>query len=333
MTEATLPVRRAAGLLCIPDPHLAGAPPMQRLESYTDDVLAKLTACLELAAARDLLPVVLGDLFHWPRENPNSLMVALIDLFGPVKPYVLVGNHDKYQARFTADTSLAVLRAAGVVRVLDAPGLFLRLETPTGPALIGASPDGAALPSGLDPAPGETTVWLTHHNVSFPDYQEKYVRIREIPGLDWVINGHIHQPQPTIVAGRTHWANPGGTHAADLFPPHPGPAALGRHLAAGNGRRGTLDRAPPALRGGLSGPGISPRGDRAWRGRVAVSRRPGPAGLAADPRRGGAPGLSGRQSQSRGPRNAVYLGTLPRGDPCRRRTRRRLRPTTGSNAS
>jgi len=209
MTVSALPVRRAAGLLCIPDPHLAGTPPMQRLESYTDDVLAKLTACLELAAARELVPVILGDLFHWPRENPNSLMVALIDLLGPVKPYALVGNHDKYQARFTADTSLAVLQAAGVIRVLDRPGLFLRLETPTGPALVGASPDGAPLPSGVDSAPGETTVWLTHHNINFPDYQEKIVKIREIPGLDWLINGHIHQPQPTVTVGRTHWANPG----------------------------------------------------------------------------------------------------------------------------
>jgi len=209
MTGILLPTRQAAGLLCIPDPHVAGTPPMQRLESFMDDVLAKLAACLALAAEQDLVPVVLGDLFHWPRENSNTLMVALLELFGPVRPYVLVGNHDKYQARFTADTSLAVLQAAGVVQVLERPGLFLRLETPTGAALIGASPDGAPLPSCVSPPAGETTVWLTHHNINFPDYQEKNVKIREIAGLDWVINGHIHQPQPTIVAGRTHWANPG----------------------------------------------------------------------------------------------------------------------------
>ena len=205
----SLPVRQARGLLLIPDPHVAATPPMQRLDSYMDDVLAKLAACLDHAAAEELVPVVLGDLFHWPRENPNVVMVALIELFREHHPYVLVGNHDKYQARFTADTSLAVLRAAGVCAVLDEPGLFLRLETPDGPAVIGASPDGAALPVSVAKESGEASVWLTHHNVGFPDFLDKHVKIREIPGLDWVITGHIHRPQPTVAAGMTRWANPG----------------------------------------------------------------------------------------------------------------------------
>ncbi|EHJ49173.1 metallophosphoesterase [Solidesulfovibrio carbinoliphilus subsp. oakridgensis] len=205
----TLPTKKARGLLCIPDPHVAGAPPMQRLESFMDDVLSKLAACLDEAAREDLVPVVLGDLFHWPRENPNTLMVALIELFRPHHPFVLVGNHDKYQARFTADTSLAVLRAAGVVEVLEAPGLFLRLETPTGTAVIGASPDGAPLPASVEKAADEESVWLTHHGIGFPDYLEQRIKIREIPGLDWVINGHMHRPQPTVTAGATRWANPG----------------------------------------------------------------------------------------------------------------------------
>ena len=205
----TLPVRRCRGLLCIPDPHVAATPPMQRLDSYMDDVLAKLAACLEQAAAADLVPVVLGDLFHWPRENPNVVMVALIELFRARHPYVLVGNHDKYQARFTADTSLAVLRAAGVCDVLDEPGLFLRLDTPTGKAVVGASPDGSPLPASVDKEPDEASVWLTHHNVGFPDFLDKHVKIREIPGLDWVVNGHLHRPHPTVVAGCTRWANPG----------------------------------------------------------------------------------------------------------------------------
>jgi len=209
VSDGKLETRQARGLFLIPDPHLAGTPPMQRLDSYMDDVLAKVAACLDEAARAGLVPVVLGDLFHWPRENPNSLMVALIELLRPHKPYVLVGNHDKYQARFTADTSLAVLDAAGVVRVLADPGLFLRLDTPTGPALLGASPDGTPLPGSVAADPGVTTVWLAHHNIGFPDFQEKNVRIREIPGLDWVINGHIHRPQPTVTAGRTRWANPG----------------------------------------------------------------------------------------------------------------------------
>jgi predicted phosphodiesterase len=205
----SLPQLSANGLLLVPDPHVAATPPMQRLDSYMEDVLAKLAACLAHAVAENLVPIVLGDLFHWPRENPNALIVALIDLFRPHTPYVLVGNHDKYQARFTSDTSLAVLAAAGVVHVLDAPGLFARLVSPTGTAVLGASPDGAPLPVSVDKDPGEESVWFTHHNVGFPDFLDKHVKIREIPGLDWVVNGHIHRPQPTVVAGCTRWANPG----------------------------------------------------------------------------------------------------------------------------
>lgn len=204
-----LPRLKARGLLLIPDPHVAAMPPGQRLEGYAEQVLAKLEAALDHAAKDNLIPVVLGDLFHWPRENPNNLLVRLIEIFRPHSPYVLVGNHDKYQARFTPDVSLAVLDAAGVVRLLDEPGPAFHLDAPTGAALIGASPDGSPLPVDFDRPEGEEVVWLTHHNIGFPDFMDRQVKIREIVGVDWVINGHIHRPQPTETRGATKWANPG----------------------------------------------------------------------------------------------------------------------------
>ncbi|NMC49364.1 MAG: metallophosphoesterase [Desulfovibrio sp.] len=204
-----LPRLTTTGLLIIPDPHVAATPPGHRLEGYTDQVLDKISFALKLAAENDLLPVFLGDLFHWPRENPNTLLVRLIEMFRPYKPYTLVGNHDKYQARFTADTSLAVLNAAGVVELLDKPGPFLRIATPTGQAVLGASPDATPIPLSFDRAPGSQTVWLTHHNISFPDFKDRFQHIREISGVDWVINGHIHRPQPSVTVKGTTWANPG----------------------------------------------------------------------------------------------------------------------------
>lgn len=200
---------RASGLMLIPDAHLAATPPGQRLEGYMEQVLAKVAACLEHAAACDLVPVFLGDLFHWPRENPNALLVALIELFLPWRPFVLVGNHDKYQARYTRDVSLAVLEAAGVVRVIEEPGPAFALITPRGRVLVGASPDGAHIPQSFARGDEQYVVWLTHHNVNFPDYPDKQVRVREVPGVDWIINGHIHRPQPMQVIGCTRWCNPG----------------------------------------------------------------------------------------------------------------------------
>ena len=204
-----LPRIEGQGLFCIPDAHVAATPPGQRLEGYQAQILDKIRACLVRAVELDLVPVFLGDLFHWPRENPNSLLVELIDILGPHQPFVLVGNHDKYLARFTRDVSLAVLQAAGAVRVMSEPGPVFWLDTPAGAVLVGASPDASPLPRVVDKDGAVAVVWLTHHSVSFPEFPERLVQPKEIPGLDWVINGHIHRPQPMVVAGQTRWVNPG----------------------------------------------------------------------------------------------------------------------------
>lgn len=201
---------RGAGLFLVGDPHVAANPPGQRLESYCRDILDKISACLQKAAELDMVPVILGDLFHWPRENPNGLLVDLIDLFREHRPFVLVGNHDKYQARFTSDVSLAVLDVAGAVRLMDEPGPQFVLETATGGTLVGATPDGHPVPRSFEGGEDfDNVVWLTHHNIAFPDFEKPHYSIRDIPGIDWVINGHIHRPKDSIKKGGTIWANPG----------------------------------------------------------------------------------------------------------------------------
>ncbi|MGE4290788.1 MAG: metallophosphoesterase [Desulfovibrio sp.] len=206
-----MPVIQARGIFFVADPHVADIPPGHRLPGYREQILDKLEKCLQEARQRSLAPVFLGDLFHWPRENSNALLVALMELFRPHRPFVLVGNHDKYQARWTRDVSLAVLREAGVVRLMDEPGPQFVLETPEGRVLVGATPDGARLPARYDRVEGdpETVLWCTHHNISFPDFLDRTGRIKELPGIDWLINGHIHRPQPQVRAGQTLWANPG----------------------------------------------------------------------------------------------------------------------------
>ncbi len=207
----SLPRVQAAGLLLIGDPHLADTPPGQRLPGFREQILAKLAACLEFAAAKRLAPVILGDLFHWPRDNSNAMLVELIRLFAPQRPFVLVGNHDKYQARLTTDVSLAVLREADAVRLMEEPGPQFLLQTPPAEALICASPDAAPLPGFFEHGPDTPThvLWLTHHNIRFPEFETRAHVIREIPGVTWVVNGHIHRPQPTVRQGMTTWANPG----------------------------------------------------------------------------------------------------------------------------
>jgi predicted phosphodiesterase len=211
----TLDTIRAKGLFFIADPHLADTPPGQRLEGYYEQIVGKLEACLDRALELDMVPVLLGDLFHWPRDNSNRMLVELIRIFGlrtgENKVWALVGNHDKYQSRFTGDVSLAVLEAAGVLRLMKDDGPQFLLETEDGSALVCASPDGTPLPKKYDRQPDDpdTVIWLTHHNIQFPEFIDRAYSIKELPGIDWLVNGHIHRPQPTIKKGQTTWANPG----------------------------------------------------------------------------------------------------------------------------
>lgn len=213
--SATLPVIHADGLILPADPHVTATPPGQRMEGYLEHILEKLTAILEEAVRRNLQVVILGDLFHWPRENSNQVLVRLIELFGEhgrkhLKPWCLVGNHDKYQARYTPDVSMAVLEVAGVLEVISTPGPQFLLQAHGRRLLVGASPDFSPLPERYEKGDKDEVLWITHHNIGFPDFEDKPLRIREVPGVDWMVNGHIHRPQPMQVKGNTHWVNPGG---------------------------------------------------------------------------------------------------------------------------
>ena len=209
MTEASLNPDHYAGLLFIGDPHVAASPPGYRIDAYQQTVLDKLAFCLELAAQGHYLPIILGDLFHLPRNNPNHLLVDLMELFRPFTPWVLVGNHDKHEARLTRDVSLAVLQAAGVIRLLAAAGPVASVLIGNRVVLIGASPDWTPLPTGLDGVEADLVVWLTHHDLRFPDYEGGRFGLKELPGIDLVVNGHLHTPKPPVRLGQTLWYNPG----------------------------------------------------------------------------------------------------------------------------
>lgn len=209
LSAAMTQLPRYNGLLFIGDPHVAASPPGYRIDQYGETILGKLAFCLELAAREGYLPVILGDLFHLPRNNPNHLLVELMELFDPYKPWVLVGNHDKHEARLTRDVSLAVLQAAGVIRVMAAAGPVAKVRVCNQVVLIGASPDWTPLPTVLEKGDADYVVWLSHHDLRFPDYEGGRFALKELPGIDLVVNGHLHTPKPPVRLGQTLWYNPG----------------------------------------------------------------------------------------------------------------------------
>ena len=113
------PVERGyRGILCIGDPHLCTWTPGYRKDDYTQVILAKLRWSLDYARQYQLLPVLLGDLFHVPRNNANWLVIQLMALLeGEI--LTLVGNHDLSENLLSDHDTLQLLLAAGRMRRLD----------------------------------------------------------------------------------------------------------------------------------------------------------------------------------------------------------------------
>ncbi|MGC8719884.1 MAG: metallophosphoesterase [Thermodesulforhabdaceae bacterium] len=205
------------GILFIGDPHVASFAPGHRRDEYVHTVLEKLEFSINFAVENRLLPIILGDLFHVPRNNPNALLVELIRIFKPVVPWALLGNHDKHEARFTPDVSIAVLEAADAIRLIKSYGLVDTIQVNGKKVMIGASPDWTPLPEKVDPGDSDFVIWISHHNLLFdefddvPDHQfrGKAFNLRSIPGVNVVVNGHLHRPRPPVRAGNTLWLNPG----------------------------------------------------------------------------------------------------------------------------
>jgi hypothetical protein len=46
-------------------------------------------------------------------------------------------------------------------------------------------------------------IWVTHHDLGFSGYDAARVPLKEIPGVDMVVNGHLHTPKPPRQCGNT----------------------------------------------------------------------------------------------------------------------------------
>src|ERR1043165_94836 len=120
MVEASL-----KGLLFVGDPHLSTRAPGFRKDEYPETVLGKLRWCVDYARANKLMLVLLGDLFHHPRDISNRLLVELISLFQEAV-WAVAGNHDLSENALCDNDALAVLTTAGCVRLLDREGPVVR---------------------------------------------------------------------------------------------------------------------------------------------------------------------------------------------------------------
>lgn len=200
------------GLLIVGDPHVEGRQPGFRKDDYPNVILEKLAWCVAYAREQRLLLALLGDLFDKPRDNPNWLLNRLFELL-QTETIGLFGNHDvHYNPQLTEHDSLSLLVNTGRLRLVstDTPweGTIGGRRT-----IVGGASYRQELPTTFDatggPAGAPLVIWLTHHDILIPGYDEGRIAPHEIPGIDIVINGHIHRRLSDVQVGTTLWLTPG----------------------------------------------------------------------------------------------------------------------------
>ena len=198
------------GLLVIGDPHLEGRQPGFRKDDYPTVILDKLAWCLDYAAANRLLPAILGDLFDKPRDNPNWMLARLLDLLRG-ETISLYGNHDYAEPTLSDHDSLSLLIKAGRLRLLSPESVWKGMFAGQ-PVVIGGSSYRQAFRN-FRPAREQwrfpLVIWLAHHDILIPGYDEGRIRPYAIEGVDLLINGHIHRRLDEIRVGSTRWLTPG----------------------------------------------------------------------------------------------------------------------------
>ncbi len=198
------------GLLFIGDPHLEARVPGFRKDDYPRVALDKFRWCLEYARQQHLQPVLLGDLFQLPQDNPNWLVAEIIDSISEPLP-AIYGNHDVRENSLKPNDSINILFSGGHLRRLSAEDP-LRIEIDGHAVVVGGSVWGEKLPKEFicSGKPSELTVWITHHDILIPGYEEAgRIRPKNLPGIDLVINGHIHRRLDPVSKGGTHWITAG----------------------------------------------------------------------------------------------------------------------------
>jgi hypothetical protein len=213
-----------SGLLFIGDPHLEARNPGFRKDEYPQVALAKFAWCLKYARKHNLEPILLGDLFHLPQDNPNWLLSRVIetisDFYGVGLP-AIYGNHDIRENSRKPNDSVSILFAGGHLRLVTEEDPWIG-SVEERRVIVGGTVWGEQLPKKFAAAPSQTeaelaaqsdaelVAWITHHDILIPGYEEAgRIRAGAIPGIDLIVNGHVHRRLEPVCKGGTNWITAG----------------------------------------------------------------------------------------------------------------------------
>lgn len=198
------------GLLFIGDPHLAHRNPGMRKDDYPRVVLAKLEWSLNYAREHNLLPCILGDIFHNPRDNANWLVGELCEMLVGREVLTIYGNHDVHEDAIHDNDSLSVPLKAKLLKLVSEQSYWVG-EMNGRRIIVGGTSHGQFFPQVF--SKGVTSdclvFWMTHHDIQVPGYERTTRLAEEIAGIDIVVNGHIHLRKEVLEKRRTKWVIPG----------------------------------------------------------------------------------------------------------------------------
>ncbi len=216
MVAKRKPGQQYDGLLAIGDPHIESRQPGFRCDDYANVILDKLRWCFNYAIQNNLLPMLLGDLFDKPRDNPNWLITQLIGMMQSIEVVGIFGNHDCAEVTLTENDSLSILIQSGCLTLVDEKSPWVG-EMNGRQVLVGGSSYRARVPDSIELPPRKNlfeessfAVWMTHHDISMVGY-DGVGRFSpfEIENVDLLINGHIHRRLDSVTKGQTTWVTPG----------------------------------------------------------------------------------------------------------------------------
>jgi DNA repair exonuclease SbcCD nuclease subunit len=201
-------------MLVIGDPHVGSRKPGRRKDAaWPSAVMAKLERCVAIANERDLVPVILGDLFDRPVERDVALKSQLIRTLQGFRhrPIVNAGNHDMTHTTLSDGDSLALLGLCDIVDAVALAGPVATLVMGEHRMGIGMTPFGQEIPRDVagSIAGVSRMAWFTHHDIAFEKSYPGAVPPHPIEGCDLVVNGHVHKTQNPVTVGPTRWFNPG----------------------------------------------------------------------------------------------------------------------------
>ncbi|HZH97595.1 MAG TPA: metallophosphoesterase, partial [Fimbriimonadaceae bacterium] len=169
-------MREYLGLLFIGDPHLASRTPGYRKDDYPRRILQKLRWTLDYASEHQLLPCILGDLFHLPRDNATWLIGELCSMLVGREVIGIYGNHDCRENTLTDDDTLSLLTKANLLRLVSEAkpwkGRVNGRDVVVGGSSWGEHPPGLGDVFWEGVSQQTLVFWMMHHDIRVPGYEE-----------------------------------------------------------------------------------------------------------------------------------------------------------------